>query len=146
MSISPRLADQLNIGSMRVTTNNFYLKRRNAMFNEERPLTVSEVGSDFSTFFDRVRWLYNLHFLKEEKSNKVKDVERYADELFHANRISDYIYSIIGEGIKKFSLLLIGKIKKMEPSEVQKLLNNLDKWISISISDINSEISELMPH
>ena len=116
------------------------------MFNEERPLTVSEVRNGFSTFFDRVRWLYNLHFLKEEKSNKVKDVERYADELFHANHMSDYIYSIIGEAIKKFSLLLIGKIKKMEPSEVQKLLSNLDKWISISISDINSEISELMSH
>ena len=116
------------------------------MFNEKRPLTVSEVRNGFSTFFDRVRWLYNLNFLKEEKSNKVKDVERYTDELFRANRISDYIHSIIREAIQKFFLLLIGKIKKMERSEVQKLLGNLDTWISISISDINSEISELIPH
>ena len=116
------------------------------MFNEERLITVSEVRYDFATFFDRVRCLYNICFFKEEKSNKAKDVERYADELFQANRISDYIHSIIGEAIQKFPLLLIGKIKKMEPSEVQKLLSNLKAWISISISDINSEICELMPH
>lgn len=116
------------------------------MFNEKRLLTVSEVRYDFATFFDRVRCLYNICFLKEEKSNRAKDVERYADELFQANRISDYIHSIIGEAIQKFSLLLIGKIKKMDESEVQKLLSNLNTWISISISDINSEISELMLH
>ena len=109
------------------------------MFNEDRPIGPSIVRHDFGTFFDRVRVLYNLSFLKEEKSCKVKDVSRYADELFQANRISEYIHSIIGEAIQKFTLLLPGNLKKMAPN-----LENLDQWITISICDINSEINELM--
>lgn len=109
------------------------------MFNEDRPIGPSIVRSDFGTFFDRVRWLYNLSFFKEEKSSKVVDVTRYADELFQANRISEYIHLIIKEAIQKFTLLLPGNLKKMAPN-----LEQLDKWISISIDDINSEINELM--
>ena len=109
------------------------------MFNEPMPVSPSIVRHNFSFFFDQVRWLYNLSFFKEEKSSKVKDVNRYADELFEANRISEYIHSIIGEAIQKFTLLLPGNLKKMAPN-----LEHLDHWISISISDINLEITELI--
>ena len=109
------------------------------MFNEDRLISPSIVRHDFGTFFDRVRVLYNLSFLKEEKSGKAKDANRYADELFQANRISEYIYSIIGEAIQKFALLLPGNLKKMAPN-----LEHLDQWITISICDINQEIYELM--
>ena len=109
------------------------------MFNEDRPIGPSIVRHDFGTFFDRVRVLYNLSFLKEEKSCKVKDVSKYADELFQANRISEYIHSIIGEAVQKFALLLPGNLKKMAPN-----LEHLDQWITISICDINQEIYELM--
>ena len=84
------------------------------MFNET-PVSASSVRSSFATFFDRVRVLYNLSFLKKEKSYKVEDVKRYADELFEANRISDYIHSIIGEAIQKFALLLPGNLKRWPP-------------------------------
>ena len=110
------------------------------MSTYEEPLSVSIVRHDFGTFFDRVRWLYNLSFLKEEKSCKVKDVSKYADELFQANRISEYIHSIIGEAIEKFTLLSPVKLKEMNPDK----LRLLSQWINISISDINGEISELM--
>ena len=111
------------------------------MLNEERLTSPSILRHEFGTFFDRVRVLYNLSFLKEEKSCKAKDVNRYADELFQANRISEYIYSIIGEAIQKFALLLPGNLKKMTPN-----LEHLEQWISISICDINLEINELMSH
>ena len=109
------------------------------MSDYELPETVSSVRHKFGTFFDRVRWLYNLAFFKEEKSYKVKDVERYAEDLFQANRISEYVFLIIKEAIEKFPLLLPGNLKKMAPN-----LEQLDQWITISISDINSEINELM--
>ena len=109
------------------------------MFNEDRPTSPSLIRHDFGTFFDRVRVLYNYSFFKEEKSSKAKDVNRYADELFQANRISEYIHSIIGEAIQKFTLLLPGNLKKMSPN-----LEELEQWIDISICDINLEISELM--
>ncbi len=109
------------------------------MFDVERPVSVSEVRHGFGTFFDRVRLLYNLSFMKEEKSYKAEDVTRYSDELFKANRINEYIHSIIGEAIQKFTLLLPSNLKKMAPN-----LEQLDKWISISVDDINSEISELI--
>ena len=109
------------------------------MSNQEFPVSVSIVRHEFGTFFDRVRELYNLSFLKEEQSSKVKDVNRYADELFQANRISEYIHSIIGEAIEKFALLLPGNLKKMAPN-----LEHLEQWISISIHDINLEMSELV--
>ena len=114
------------------------------MTNLEHPISFSIVRHDFGTFFDRVRWLYNLAFFKEEKSHKVEDVKRYAAELYRANRISDYIHSIVGEAIEKFTLLLPGKMKKMSFAEHQEFLEKLDAWIDISISDINGEISELM--
>ena len=56
-------------------------------------------------FFEEVKWLYNLAFFKEEKGYRAKVVKKCADELFKANRISDYIRSIIGEAKEKFVLL-----------------------------------------
>ena len=106
----------------------------------EYPLTVSEVRHEFGTFFDRVRWLYNLSFFKEEKGYRAEAVKRYADELFEANRIGDYIHSIIGEAIQKFTLLSPVKLKEMNLDK----LRMLSEWINISISDINDEINELM--
>jgi len=44
-----------------------------------------------------------------------------------------------GEAIQKFTLLLPSNLKKMAPN-----LEQLDKWVSISINDINSEINDLM--
>ena len=85
--------------------------------------------------------LYNLAFFKEEKGYRAEAVKKYANELFQANRISEYIHSIIEEAIQKFTLLLPGNLKKMAPN-----LENLDQWITISICDINSEITELMSH
>ena len=110
------------------------------MSDYKHPLTVSEVRHEFGTFFDRVRWLYNLAFFKEEKGYRAEAVKKYADELFEANRISDYIHSIIGEAIEKFTLLSPVKLKEMNPDK----LRMLSQWINISISDINGEISELM--
>ncbi len=81
------------------------------MSDYEFPVTVSGVRHEFGTFYDRVRVLYNLAFFKEEKGYKAESVKKYADELFETNHISEYVHSIIGEAIQKFSLLLIGKIK-----------------------------------
>ena len=107
------------------------------MSDYEHPLTVSEVRHEFGTFFDRVRWLYNLAFFKEEKGYRAEVVKKYADEMFEANRISDYIHSIIGEAIEKFTLLSPVKLKEMNPDN----LINLSQWINISIDDINGEIA-----
>ena len=110
------------------------------MSDQENPISVSMVRHEFGTFFDRVKWLYNLTFFKEEKGYRAEAVKKYSDELFEANRISNYIHSIIGEAIEKFALLSPVKLKEMNPDK----LRMLSKWISISISDINGEISELM--
>ena len=110
------------------------------MSDYEHPISVSIVRHEFGTFFDRVRWLYNLAFFKEEKGYRAEVVKKYADELFEANRISDYIYSIIGEAIEKFTLLSPAKLKEMNPTKLEQL----SKWINISISDINGEINDLM--
>ena len=50
-------------------------------------------------------FLYNLAFFNEEKSFNAEAVKKYADELFEANRISEYFHSIIGEAIQRFTLL-----------------------------------------
>ena len=110
------------------------------MSDQENPISVSIVRHEFGTFFDRVRWLYNLAFFKEEKGYRAEAVKKYADEMFEANRISEYVHSIIGEAIQKFTLLSPVKLKEMNPDK----LRMLSKWINISISDINGEISELM--
>ena len=110
------------------------------MSDYEHPISVSIVRHEFGTFFDRVRWLYNLAFFKEEKGYRAEVVKKYADELFEANRISDYIHSIIGEAIEKFTLLSPVKLKEMNPTKLEQL----SKWINISISDINGEINDLM--
>ena len=110
------------------------------MSDQENPISVSIVRHEFGTFFDRVRVLYNLAFFKEEKGYRAEAVKKYADELFEANRISEYVHSIIGEAIQKFTLLSPVKLKEMNPDK----LRMLSKWINISISDINGEISELM--
>ena len=112
------------------------------MSDYEHPISVSIVRHEFGTFFDRVRWLYNLAFFKEEKGYRAEVVKKYADELFEANRISDYIHSIIGEAIEKFALLSPVKLKEMNPTKLEQL----SKWINISISDINLEIAELVKH
>ena len=110
------------------------------MSDYELPVTVSSVRHEFGTFFDRVRLLYNLTFFKEEKGYRAEAVNKYADELFEANRISDYIHSIIGEAIEKFTLLSPTKLKEMNPAKLEQL----SKWIDISIYDINGEINDLM--
>ena len=110
------------------------------MSDQENPISVSIVRPEFGTFFDRVRWLYNLTFFKEEKGYRAEAVKKYADELFEANRISDYIHSIIGEAIEKFTLLSPVKLKEMNPDK----LRMLSQWINISIADINGEINEMM--
>ena len=67
-------------------------------------------------------------------------MEKYADELFEANRISEYVHSIIGEAIQKFTLLSPAKLKEMNPAK----LDQLSKWIDISVYDVNDEIAELV--
>ena len=110
------------------------------MSNYELPVTVSSVRHQFGTFFDSVRMLYNLSFFKEEKDYRAEAVKKYADEMFEANRISEYVHSIIGEAIQKFTLLSPVKLKEMNPDR----LNQLSQWINISIDDINGEINDLM--
>ena len=110
------------------------------MSDYELPVTVSSVRHEFGTFFDRVRLLYNLTFFKEEKGYRAEVVKKYADELFEANRISDYINSIIGEAIEKFTLLSPVKLKEMNSTKLEQL----SKWINISIDDINGEINDIM--
>lgn len=107
------------------------------MSDYELPVTVSSVRHQFGTFFDSVRMLYNLSFFKEEKGYRAEVVKKYADELFEANRISDYIHSIIGEAIEKFTLLSPVKLKEMNPAKLEQL----SKWINISIDDINGEFA-----
>ena len=60
--------------------------------------------------------------------------------MFEANRISEYVHSIIGEAIQKFTLLSPVKLKEMNPTKLEQL----SKWINISIYDINGEITDLM--
>ena len=110
------------------------------MSDQENPISVSIVRHEFGTFFDRVRVLYNLAFFKEEKGYRAEAVKKYADELFEANRISEYVHSIIGEAIQKFTLLSPVKLKEMNPTKLEQL----SKWINISIYDINGEINDLM--
>lgn len=104
------------------------------------PVTVSEVRHEFKTFFDRVRLLYNLAFFREEKGYRAEAVKKYADELLEANRISEYVHSIIGEAIQKFTLFSPVKLKEMNPTKLEQL----SKRINISIYDINGEITDLM--
>ena len=110
------------------------------MSDYELSVTVSSVRHEFGTFFDRVRLLYNLTFFKEEKGYRAEAVKKYADEMFEANRISEYVHSIIGEAIQKFTLLSPVKLKEMNPTKLEQL----SKWINISIYDINGEIADLM--
>lgn len=110
------------------------------MSDYELPVTVSQVRREFGTFFDSVRMLYNLALFKEEKVYRAEIVKKYADEMFEANRISEYANSIIGEAIQKFTLLSPVKLKEMNPTKLEQL----GKWINISIDDINGEITDLM--
>ena len=110
------------------------------MSDYELTVTVSGVRHEFGTFVDRVRVLYNLVFFKEEKGYRAEAVKKYADEMFEANRISEYVHSIIGEAIQKFTLLSPVKLKEMNPTKLEQL----SKWINISIYDINGEITDLM--
>ena len=101
--------------------------------------TLSYVRREFGTFFDRVRVLYNLSFNKEEENHKVEDAKRFATELFEADKISEYVKTVIDDAIENFASLLPGKRKRDDP-----YIEYLDAWISLSISDINSEIGELI--
>lgn len=109
------------------------------MPNKQNTPSLSFVRREFGTFFDRVRVLYNLTFVKEEKDHRVEDVKRFADELFTADKISEYIKTVIDDAIENFALLLPGKMKRDDP-----YIEYLDAWVSLSISDINSEIGELI--
>ena len=114
-------------------------KRRNTMPKEFGTPSVSYMRRQFGTFFERVMVLYNLSFNKEEESHKAEDVKRFAKKLFEADRISEYIKTVIDDAIENFALLLPGKMKRDDP-----YLEYLDAWVSLSISDINSEIGELI--
>lgn len=84
--------------------------------------------------------LYNLAFFKEEKGYRAEALKKYADGMFEANRISVYVQCIIGETIEKFTLLSPAKLKEMNPTKLEQL----SKWINISIDDINGKINNLM--
>lgn len=99
------------------------------MSDYELPVTVSSVRHEFGTFFDRVRVLYNFAFFKEENGYRTEAMKKYADEMFEANRISEYTHSIIGEAIQKFTLLSPAKLKEMNPAKLEQL----SKWINISL-------------
>ena len=107
--------------------------------SKELPATPSSVRTGFATFFERVMVLYNLTFLKEEKDHKVQNVRKYSEELWNAGHISEYIKSEIDDAIENFACLLPGKTKRDDPH-----LEYLDAWVSLAISDINSEIGELV--
>lgn len=96
------------------------------MSDYELPVTVSSVRHEFGTFFDSVRMFYNLAFFKEEKSYRAEAVKKYADEMFEANRISEYIHCIIGETIEKFTLLSPAKLKEMNPTKLEQLSKRID--------------------
>ena len=105
--------------------------------SKELPATLSSVRMEFATFFERVMVLYNLKFAKEETDHKVKDIRKYADELWEAGHISEYTKTEIDDSINHFSCLLPGKMKKDDP-----YLEYLDAWVSLAIMDINSEIGD----
>ena len=74
------------------------------------------------------------------KGYRADAMKKYADELFEANRISEYVHSNIGKAIQNFTLLSPVKLKEMNPTK----LKQLSKWIYISIYDLNGEINDLM--
>ena len=84
--------------------------------------------------------LIELEFFKEEKGYRAEGVKKYADEMLEVNRISEYVHCTIGETIEKFTLLSPAKLKEMNPTKLEQL----SKWINISIDDINGEINDLM--
>ena len=126
------------LSSMSATSGSL-AKGEKTMLKEENTPTVSSVRTQFSTFFERVMVLYNQVFFKEEKDHRVEDVKRFAIELFEADKISEYIKSVIDDAIENFASLLPGKRKRDDP-----YLEYLDAWVSLAISDINSEIGELI--
>lgn len=96
------------------------------MFNEnEKPLSTADVRSKFHNFFNLVRRLHNILFIKDCQSTKIEDVKKYGDELFEANRIEEHLHNLMNEAIEKFSQLLISEIKKLDSTEVQTKLKNL---------------------
>ena len=103
------------------------------MFENSKIITIKEVRSNYSIFFKKVLSLYNKAFFKKEKSSKVKDVERYANELFSENYITEHLHLVILESIQKFALLL--------PSNKGSAnLILLNTWVELSIKDFNLEI------
>ena len=110
----------------------------NTMSNQSTMLTPSYVRSLFALFFNKVRVLYNISFNKDEKSCKLNDVKLYSEKLYASDSIGEYIKSEIDEAIYLFSLLMPGQIKTDN-----NYLAFLDSWISFSLRDLNTEISDL---
>ena len=102
-------------------------------------MSVSSVREQYNTFFERIMVFYNLALSKEEKDHNVKDVKRFAIELYETGRISDYIKETIDESVANFALLLPGQIKRGIVD-----LDYLDANISLAISEINAEIGKLI--
>ena len=105
--------------------------------SQELPATLSTVRTEFATFFERVKVLYNHKFVKNETDYKVKNIRKYADLLWEAGHIGEFTKTEIDDAINHFSCLLPGKMKRDDP-----YLEYLDAWISLAISDLNQEIGD----
>ena len=109
------------------------------MRNQNNLVTVSYVKEQYTTFFNRVRVLYNISFSKDEKGREIEDVKRFANELYEAGRIDDYTKRIIDESIETYTSQLNGQIRNRIVD-----LEYLDATISLAIDDINAEIGGLI--
>lgn len=114
-------------------------QKENTMRNQNNLVTVSYVKEQYTTFFNRVRVLYNISFSKDEKGREIEDVKRFANELYEAGRIDDYTKRIIDESIETYTSQLNGQIRNRAVD-----LEYLDATISLAIDDINAEIGGLI--
>ena len=102
-------------------------------------MSVSSVREQYNTFFERIMVFYNLALSKEEKDHNVKDVKRFAIELYETGRISEYTKDGIDDALDDFSSLLSVQSKKWAID-----LDYLDARISLATSSINAEIGALI--
>lgn len=114
-------------------------QKENTMRNQNNLVTVSYVKEQYTTFFNRVRVLYNISFSKDEKGREIEDVKRFANELYEAGRIDDYTKIIIDESIETYTSQLNGQIRNRAVD-----LEYLDTTISLAIDYINAEIGGLI--
>ena len=114
-------------------------QKENTMRNQNNLVTVSYVKEQYTTFFNRVRVLYNISFSKDEKGREIEDMKRFANELYEAGRIDDYTKRIIDESIETYTSQLNGQIRNRAVD-----LEYLDATISLAIDDINAEIGGLI--